>query len=109
MQAHVLTPCCVRVACVVLLQVMDPVRSRCLCVRVPAPSNMAVQDQLALVAKKEGFALPVELGARIAVASTRNLRRALLMMEVAYVQHGVPLPEDTKISPPDWELYIQVR
>lgn len=88
---------------------MDPVRSRCLCVRVPAPSHMAVQEQLALVAKKEGFALPVDLGARVAVASQRNLRRALLMLEVAYVQHGAPLPEDTKVNPPDWEMYIVVR
>jgi replication factor C subunit 3/5 len=69
---------------------------------------MAVQEQLALVAKKEGFALPVDLGARVAVASQRNLRRALLMLEVAYVQHGVPLADDTKISPPDWEMYIGV-
>lgn len=89
-------------------QVMEPVRSRCLCVRVPAPSHMAVQDQLALVAKKEGFSLPGDLGARVAVASVRNLRRALLMLEVAYVQHGSPLPEDTKVNPPDWEMYIAV-
>lgn len=77
--------------------------------RVPAPSHMAVQDQLALVAKKEGFSISGDLGARVAVASARNLRRALLMLEVAYVQHGAPLPEDTKISPPDWEMYITVR
>jgi replication factor C subunit 3/5 len=69
---------------------------------------MAVQEQLALVAKKEGFSISADLGARIAVASQRNLRRALLMMEVAYVQHGAPLPEDTKVNPPDWELYIAV-
>lgn len=87
-------------------RVMEPVRSRCLCVRVPAPSHMAVQDQLALVAKKEGFSIPGDLGARVAVASARNLRRALLMLEVAYVQHGSPLPEDTKVNPPDWEMYI---
>lgn len=62
-----------------------------------------------MVAKKEGFALPVDLGARVAVASQRNLRRALLMLEVAYVQHGAPLPEDTKVNPPDWEMYIVVR
>jgi hypothetical protein len=69
---------------------------------------MAVQEQLALVSKKENFSISADLGARIAVASQRNLRRALLMMEVAYVQHGAPLPEDTKVNPPDWELYIAV-
>lgn len=88
-------------------RVMEPVRSRCLCVRVPAPSHMAVQEQLALVAKKEGFALPADLAARVAVVSHRNLRRALLTLEVAYVQNGVPLPEDARINPPDWEMYCQ--
>lgn len=34
---------------------MDPVRSRCLCVRVAAPSNEVVQEQLYAVAKKEGL------------------------------------------------------
>jgi hypothetical protein len=32
---------------------MDPVRSRCLCVRVAAPSLEVVQEQLHAVARKE--------------------------------------------------------
>jgi replication factor C subunit 3/5 len=87
---------------------MEPVRSRCLCVRVPAPSHMAVQEQLALVARKEGLALPPELCARVAAASHRNLRRALLMLEVSYVQAGPVLSQDARVMPPDWELYIAV-
>eukprot|EP00775_Hariotina_reticulata_P010486 gene10486-10645_t len=86
-------------------RVMDPVRSRCLCVRVPGPSYAAIQEQLALVARKEGFALPPAVSSRVALGSQRNLRRALLMMEVAYVQQGGALPEETKVQPPDWELY----
>lgn len=88
---------------------MDPVRSRCLCVRVPGPSYAAIQEQLALVARKEGFALPPAVSSRVALVSQRNLRRALLMMEVAYVQQGGALPEETKVQPPDWELYTMVR
>jgi hypothetical protein len=34
---------------------MDPVRSRCLCVRVAAPSLEVVQEQLYAVAKKENL------------------------------------------------------
>jgi replication factor C subunit 3/5 len=86
---------------------MDPVRSRCLCVRVAAPSLEQVQEQLQLVAKKENFALPPPFAARLAVASQRNLRRALLMMEVARVQ-SFPFKEDQVVPLLDWEQYIGV-
>ncbi|WIA08571.1 hypothetical protein OEZ85_008000 [Tetradesmus obliquus] len=85
-------------------KVMEPVRSRCLCVRVPGPSHAQIQEQLSLVARKEGLSVPVGLGERVALLSQRNLRRALLTLEVAYVQHG-GLDEGTKVQPPDWELY----
>ena len=49
-------------------QVIEPLRSRCLCIRVAAPSLGEVQHVLAVVAKREGLALPEELGARIAKA-----------------------------------------
>ena len=47
---------------------IEPLRSRCLCIRVAAPSLGEVQHVLAVVAKREGLALPEELGARIAKA-----------------------------------------
>ena len=47
---------------------IEPLRSRCLCIRVAAPSLGEVQHVLALVAKRESLALPEELGARIAKA-----------------------------------------
>jgi DNA polymerase III delta prime subunit len=47
-------------------QVIEPVRSRCLCVRIPAPTNAEVQRMLGHVAKKENLALPDGLSDRIA-------------------------------------------
>ena len=90
-----------------MYQVMDPVRSRCLCVRVAAPSLEQCQQQLQLVAKKENFVLPPKFGAQIAATSQRNLRRALLMMEVARVQ-SFPFKEDQAVPLLDWEQYIGV-
>lgn len=87
---------------------MDPVRSRCLCVRVAAPSYEAVQAQLQHVAKKEALTLPPPFAARLAAASQRNLRRALLVMEVARVQQ-YPFKEDQRVPPLDWEQYVMVR
>jgi hypothetical protein len=44
---------------------MEAVRSRCLAIRVPAPSSAEVGVVLEHVAKKEGLTLPQELAARV--------------------------------------------
>jgi replication factor C subunit 3/5 len=43
----------------------------------------------------------------VAAVSGRNMRRALLTLEVARVQQ-YPLTDSQEVSPPDWELYIRV-
>jgi hypothetical protein len=75
---------------------------------VAAPSYEAVQAQLQHVAKKEALTLPPPFAARLAAASQRNLRRALLVMEVARVQQ-YPFKEDQRVPPLDWEQYVMVR
>lgn len=87
-------------------RVIEPVRSRCLCVRVGAPSALEIVEVLHVVAKKENLALPEELASRIAASSGRDLRRALLAFEVARVQQ-YPFSDNQAISLADWELYIQ--
>jgi len=67
-------------------RVIAPLRSRCLTVRVPAPSQMDVMNVLGAVAKKERLDLPKPLAARIAKAADRNVRRAVLMLEACRVQ-----------------------
>ena len=56
-------------------KVIEPVRSRCLGVRCPAPSQPDIMGVLTRTAQKEGFALPTPLAAKIAAQSGRNLRR----------------------------------
>jgi replication factor C subunit 3/5 len=75
---------------------------------VAAPSYEQVQAQLQHVAKKEGLTLPPPFAARLAAASCRNLRRALLVMEVARVQQ-YPFKDDQRVPPLDWEQYVTVR
>ena len=48
------------------MQVIEPVRSRCLCIRVAAPTEEATVQMLQHVAAKENAALPDELALRIA-------------------------------------------
>jgi replication factor C subunit 3/5 len=88
-------------------KIIDPVRSRCLGVRVPAPSHDEVAAVLAEVARRELPApgCPRDLALRISAASGQNLRRALLMLESCAVQQS-PLSADQPVALPDWELYI---
>lgn len=59
------------------------------------------------MAKKQHLTLPEELSFRIAKESNRNLRRALLMLETAYVQHGGQLEATSEVQATDWELYVR--
>eukprot|EP00669_Euglena_mutabilis_P001851 TRINITY_DN12433_c0_g1_i1.p1 TRINITY_DN12433_c0_g1~~TRINITY_DN12433_c0_g1_i1.p1 ORF type:complete len:355 (-),score=97.87 TRINITY_DN12433_c0_g1_i1:168-1211(-) len=88
-------------------KIIDPLRSRCLGIRVPLPSPEEVVGLLQTVARKEGATLPPPLAERIAESSGGNLRRALLALEACRVQQ-YPFTADQQVSPPDWEAYIAV-
>jgi replication factor C subunit 3/5 len=66
--------------------IIAPIRSRCLLVRVAAPTEEEITGVLARVGKKEGYKACEPLEKRIAKESGRNLRRALLMFEAVYAQ-----------------------
>ncbi|KAG8136809.1 hypothetical protein E2320_005366, partial [Naja naja] len=87
-------------------KVIAPIRSRCLAVRVSAPSIGDICTILSNVCKKEGLPLPQELARRIAEKSGRNLRKALLMCEACRVQQ-LPFTPDQDISEADWEVYLR--
>ncbi|XP_047025353.1 replication factor C subunit 3 [Helicoverpa zea] len=87
-------------------RVIPAIRSRCLTIRVPAPSENEIASVLQLVCKKEGLNIPPELALRLAKAADRNLRRALLMCEACKVQQ-YPFTADQKIPEPDWQQFIR--
>lgn len=84
-----------------ITKVIEAVRSRCLCIRVAAPSYDEIAAIFNEVGKKEGFTVPEMLANRIAMKSGRNLRRALLMLEATKVK-SFPFTDDTAIQLPDW-------
>jgi replication factor C subunit 3/5 len=107
--------------------IIAPIRSRTLLVRVAAPTEGEICDVLEKSGKKEGWKLNERLNERIAKESGRNLRRALLIFESVHAQKYVPsLPisfylisfkflivnhsekvtDTTPIPPPDWEALI---
>lgn len=88
-------------------KVIEPVRSRCLGVRVPAPTVTEICTVLNFVARKEKFELPEALAKRIAMKSSRNLRRAILMLEATKVQAAPrALTMDSTVALSDWQSYI---
>ncbi|EED94365.1 replication factor C 37 KD subunit [Thalassiosira pseudonana CCMP1335] len=91
-------------------KVIDPVRSRCLGIRVAAPSHDEIATVLKTVARKESITLPDELAISLARSSNRNLRRALLMLESCHVTTRDDSPKELKPNQPiphtDWERYI---
>jgi replication factor C subunit 3/5 len=85
--------------------VIAPLRSRCLGIRIPAPSCEDITNLLVNIARKEQTNCPRDLAMSISLSSERNVRRAILMLEAAKVQQ-VPLSPDQPILLPDWELFI---
>ncbi|KAG0270312.1 Replication factor C (RF-C) subunit [Linnemannia exigua] len=88
-------------------KIIGPIQSRCLLVRVGAPTHSQMVKVMHKVVKKEHCGpLPENLAFRLAEESGRNLRRALLMLETAKVQCH-PFKDDQEIPRMDWEDFIR--
>ncbi|KAG0646348.1 Replication factor C subunit 5 [Hyphodiscus hymeniophilus] len=85
--------------------IIAPIRSRTLLVRVAAPSETEICAVLERSGKLEKWPVQRGLNERIAKESGRNLRRALLMFESVHAQNE-KVTDTTPIPPPDWEALI---
>jgi len=86
-------------------KVIDALHSRCLAVRVPAPTDADIVAALQSVAKREKFDLPDSVATSIAGACERNARRAILMLE-AMKARQYPFGEHQQPELADWQLYV---
>jgi replication factor C subunit 3/5 len=86
-------------------RVLPAVRSRCLLLRVAAPSHSEIVTVLTSVGKKENYTVDRVILQRIAEASGRNLRRAILMLESSKVSIGSGSTKDVPL--PQWYGFIQ--
>lgn len=93
--------------CECLSKVIEPIRSRCLPIRIGAPTETEMMLIFQQISLKENIKLPDKVSYDIALNSKRNLRRGILMLE-ATKNNQYPFSEDgtTKIILPDWELFI---
>lgn len=86
-------------------RVIPAIKSRCLGIRVPAPSYEDIVNILNHICQKEGLQLPVELAQSIAEKSERNLRRAILMLEACKVQK-YPFTKNQEVPEIDWQKFL---
>ena len=86
-------------------QILGPIRSRCLLIRVPAPSVDEISKVLSTISLQENINLPKSFCLKIAETSDGNLRRAILMLEAAKV-HQYPFLENQQVQLTDWEMFI---
>ena len=90
-------------------KVMEAVRSRCLSIRIAAPTIDDICRTLKYVSDKEKVTLQDELCISIARESSRNLRRAILMLETSRVNAGSKILKHDQgqgLQKTDWEIYI---
>lgn len=87
-------------------KVIPAIQSRCLLVRIPAPTHEEIVTVLQNIAKKENCSLPMELAERISEKSNRNLRRAILLTEACRVNQ-YPFTADQPVIDLDWEIYLK--
>ncbi|CAN6651050.1 replication factor C subunit 5 [Trichomonascus vanleenenianus] len=87
--------------------IMAPIRSRTLLVRVASPSAEEMGRVLEEVAMKENVDIQdaPTVFANITKEANGNMRKALLMLEAMYAQNNRITPEST-VPPADWELVI---
>ena len=87
-------------------KVIPAIQSRCLLIRVAAPTHEEIVTVLQNIAKKENCQLPLELAQRVSEKSNRNLRRAILLVEACRVNQ-YPFTADQNVMDLDWETYLK--
>lgn len=83
-----------------LSQVIEPVQSRCLPIRVGSPTPAEIKTVLEEIIKKEAVYIDDSTVDEIVKNSNRNLRRAIISLEVNGLHNKGSFI-------PDWELYIR--
>lgn len=86
-------------------KVIAPIRSRCLMIRVGAPSEIEIQGILEKITKKENIFNQEGLCSKISKDSERNLRRGIMQLQTCKMQRVTTI--DQKLHIPEWRLAIK--
>ena len=86
--------------CTSTSKIIDPIRSRCLLVRIPLPSSQETINVLKAIAKMNSYPVTDAVLTAIVDGSSRNLRKAILMLEASKAN-----PSGSAIRT-DWEAAV---
>ncbi|VDN33698.1 unnamed protein product [Gongylonema pulchrum] len=98
--------CRLILCCESISKIIDPLRSRCMAVRVAAPSDNDVAKAIEEVCRQENVTVPEHVVQAVVQKANGNMRRAILAIEAAKVQH-YPFKENQEIPVPEWEIYLR--
>jgi replication factor C subunit 3/5 len=85
-------------------KVLEPLRSRCLGIRVPLPSSLELSEVLSAIGDREGLDLPARILDRIVSQPDINTRRAILQLEAVRICAGsLQIRPDAPVERSDWE------
>jgi replication factor C subunit 3/5 len=85
-------------------KVLEPLRSRCLGIRVPLPSNAEFAELLRGIGNREGLDLPDRVVDRIVSRPDINTRRGILQLEAVRICAGsLRIQPDVSVERSDWE------
>ena len=86
-------------------QVIEAIRSRCLLLRVASPTEEEIVSILQYICREKNLKISQTFAKRVAESSDRNLRRAILILQSAYM-HKYPFSDDLPIPKTDWEKVV---
>ena len=101
-----MSTCRLILCCESACRVAAPLRSRCLMLRVPAPSDTEVVGALNAIARAEKFELPAVFAQKIAEEAGGNLRKAVLILESCKVDR-YPFASDQSVRVADWLRFVE--
>jgi len=99
--------CRLILCCNSISKVIEPLRSRCLLMNVPAPTNLEIRTALIELLKKEKIKISLEFVEKVVDVSERNLRRACLLLQMNYQrQKKKEINNQTKIIRLPWQIFL---
>lgn len=92
--------------CESLSKVLPPLKSRCVQIRVPGPKREDIYNTLQSIAKYEDFTLHDEVAYKIADDSNRNMRKAIMQLQLLKNDNKT-IPTKVKLVTPGYEGTVQ--
>jgi len=89
-----------------LSRVIMPLRSRCLQIRVPAPTEQEISTVLGNICAHQKIDMPAKLSQDITLASNRNLRKAIMMLQSVVLKTQGKLGARVQVPIPEYETFI---